>query len=287
MRLTFAALAATLVLAGCGGANHTSPAAPPTAAQPASATGSIHPPGWGEQGPSPTLGLELAPSEVATMFDSVDIGQIPRDPFADAGYTTGLFPTLEPLRRAWPQAHTISIAVSVGERAACADVEPGDLTPSQAPGWVRADERAGFRKPCLYSDWSAWTSELAPALRRAGIALASVLKWVASFVGRPQLLPGFDADQYDDHCLGRDLDCSLVLRSFLAAAQPPLAPPVPKPKPRPKPAPAPPAPCASTCRHAKQIAFLRALARKHGCYRKHHRKPHACAVWAQQVRSLS
>jgi hypothetical protein len=220
------------------------------------------------------------------MYDSVSLGAIPRAPFATAGYTGGRWQTFVELLGLKPQTHAISIAVNARERAACLDVEPGDAAPSEAPGWVRADERAGYRKPCLYSDWSEWTSELAPALKRAGIALASVLKWVASFVGRPQLLAGFDADQYDDHCLGRDLDCSLVLRSFLAAARPPLEPPAPKPKPRPKPA---------AQRELDALLGAHSARDPHGhdCQHPPYRHAyssarfdHPCEVWAQQVRAI-
>jgi hypothetical protein len=254
-----------------------------------SATGSVAPPGWGEQGPPPTLRSVPAPASTATMYDSITIGAIPARPFADAGYTGGLWATLGDLRRTWPRAHTVSVAVSAGEHAACADVEPGDLIPAQAPGWVRADERAGYRKPCLYSDWWEWTHELGPALARAGILRSQVYEWDADYTGRPHLDAGFEATQYNPRCLGRDLDCSLVLRSFLAAADPPLRPP-----------PAPPAPCGSTCRQ-ERLREIDILLGAHSRHNEHghncqdppyrHAYPsarwdHACLVWARQVRAL-
>jgi hypothetical protein len=219
------------------------------------------------------------------MFDSVDVAAIPGHPFAAAGYTAGRWPTFPQLRRAYPQTHTVSIAVFPWEHAACADVESGDLTPSQAPGWVRADERAGYRKPCLYSDWWEWTRELAPALKRGGIRLASVLKWVASYVGHPQLLAGFDAEQWTSRCLGRNLDCSLVLRSFLAGAQPPLKPPV---RPPVKP-PVPSLRALDALLGAHSARDLHGHNCQHPPYR--HAYPsaawdHACAVWAREARAL-
>lgn len=228
MRLTFAALAASIVLAGCGvSRDGGAPPTPPprlTSASTQSAGGSVHPPGWGRPAPLTVGAAPYAVAPTATMYDSIELGTIPARPFAAAGYTGGHWPTYPQIRRAYPQTHTVSIAVFPWERAACLDVEPGDAAPSQAPGWIRADQRAGYRKPCLYSDWWEWTQELAPALARARVALSSVYRWVASYVGHPQLLPGFDADQWTPRCLGRNLDCSLVLRSFLAIAQPPLAP---------------------------------------------------------------
>lgn len=216
------------------------------------------------------------------MYDSIELATIPRSPFAAAGYTGGRWRTFPRIRAAYPQTHAVSIAVFPWERAECADVEPGDLTPALAPGWVRADERAGYRKPCLYSDWWEWVHQLAPALKRAGIALASVFRWVASYIGHPQLLAGFDADQWTDRCLGRNLDCSLVLRSFLAAAQPPLEPP--------------PTPSPSKLRQILgELLGAHSARNPHGHNCQHppyrHAYPsavydHACAVWAQRVRSL-
>jgi hypothetical protein len=173
--------------------------------------------------------------------------------------------------------------VSPGHHADCADVEPGDLTPAEAPRWVEEDKKAGWPKPCLYSDWWEWTQELAPVLKKAGIALSSVFKWVASYVGHPQLIAGFDADQYDDHCLGLNLDCSLVLRSFLAIAHPPLKT-LSKPR----------------AKSASERTLGELLGRRsqrdpegHNCQNppyKHAypsaRWDHACGVWADQLRKL-
>jgi hypothetical protein len=286
--LIIAVLAATLALAGCGGAHTHSP----RAAQLASASsymGSVAPPGWGEAGPPPSLELTPAPSSTATMYDSVAVSAIPRSPFAAAGYTGGIWRTFPQLRTSYPQAHVVSIAVFAWERAECLDVEPGDAEPDQVPGWIRADERAGYRKPCLYSDYWEWTHELAPILVRNQIARSTIFEWVASYVGHPQLLPGFDADQWTDHCLGRSLDCSLVLRSFLAAAQPPLR------------APAPPAPPCRSCGNRQRLhqldLLLGAHSRQdpwgHNCadppYRHAYssaRFDHPCAVWAAEARAL-
>lgn len=281
---SFAALCAALtVIAGCGGGATPSP---PTPTRPAVATttqsamGQNAPAGWGAPAPPSTRLFAVAPSSTATMYDSVDISTIPSDPFAAAGYTAGFWPTFSSLRSLWPSAHTVSVAISAGYRADCLDVEPGDATPSEAPGWVRADKQAGWSKPCLYSDWYEWTTGLDPALEHAGIALTSVYRWVASYVGTPQLLAGYDADQYTDHCLGRNLDCSLVLRSFLSIAHPPLRPPAPKPSP--------------SKRLAELDALLGAYNRKtnphgHSCADPPYKHPwpgpqydHACSVWAHE-----
>lgn len=223
-RLTLAVLAA-LLLAGCGHGPSQS------------AAGSVHPAGWATVGPRPSFGL--APVSTVEMFDSVDVSTVPRDPFAIAGYTAGRWPTFIPLRKAFPSAHTVSIAISARYHADCLDVEPGDATPGEVPGWVHADERAGYRKPCVYSDWSEWTSQIRPVLERAGIRRSQVWEWDAFYNGVPHIDPGFDGTQWTDRAYGRNLDESLVVRAFLSIAHPPVVEPKPHPKPAPNPKPNP------------------------------------------------
>ncbi len=258
-------LAGLIGVAGCGGG-----------AEKQSAGGSKHPPGWGTiHAPLSQQRLAPPPGTVATMYDTITLGTVPRDPFALAGYTSGFWPTFLPLRHAYPNAHTVSIAISVRHNADCLDVEPGDASPAQAPAWVRSEKAAGWPKPCLYSSYYEFVNEVRPALSRAGISRAQVWEWDADYTYRSHIDVGFDGTQWTDVAFGRNLDASLVTRAFLAIAHPPLTAPQPPPKPRP---PTPPTP-------NPRIAYLRSLARKHHCYR-HGPKPHACAVWAAEVRAL-
>lgn len=229
LRAFSTALIAVLLfaLAGCGG-GHARQAA----------TGSVAPKGWGTppaHGPAVTATL----GRLFTMYDSVTIGQIPAHPFADAGYPAGLYATYAPLRLTWPQAHTVSVAISAAYHADCLDVEPGDAVSSQVVAWVRADERAGFKRPCIYSSYFEFTREVRPALAAGHIARSSIFEWDADYTGTAHIDATFDATQYTDRCLGRNLDCSLVTAAFLAIAQPAYNPAPPKPKPAPKPKPKP------------------------------------------------
>lgn len=223
-----AALAAVLLIAGCG-QSHPSQ----------SAAGSVHPPGWGTVGPPRSFGLTPTGSATAVMFDTTTLGTVPSHPFALAGYTAGNWPTFFPLRREYPSAHTISIAISTRYHADCLDVEQWDATPGEVPGWVRSEIKAGWRKPCIYSDWYEFTHQIWPVLERAGIKRSQVWEWDANYAGCPRLDPGFDATQCTDHAYGRNLDESIVTRAFLSIAHPALIESHPKPKPAPKPKPIP------------------------------------------------
>jgi hypothetical protein len=150
------------------------------------------------------------------MLDSITLETIPSNPFALAGYTGGHWPTFNEMRRAWPHAHTVSIAISAAEYADCLDVEPGDAAPWQAPGWVASERRAGNHRPCVYSSWWEW-HEYA-ALR----GLRGVWRWDADYTYLPHIDIGFDGTQWTDHAGGLNLDESLVRRAFLSIAHPPL-----------------------------------------------------------------
>ena len=219
-----AALAVALMvaaLAGCGGST------------PASYTGSVHPGGWGSTPPGVTLPaplLQAVPS--ATMYDSILLSTVPSHPFAAAGYTSGNWPTYLPMRSAWPTAHVVSIAINTSHHADCLDVEPGDASPSQAGPWARADIAAGFKRPCLYSDLSEMPAVKA-SLAAAGLARSQYFLWLAWYRYVPGLIAGYDAVQWTDRALGRNLDESTVTLNFLTIAQPPYVAPKPRPAPQP------------------------------------------------------
>jgi hypothetical protein len=219
MRTAIAAVATAclLALAGCG--SH----------QSQSATGSVHPVGWGKPAPKSAQLFGIAPSQTAAMFDTITLSTIPADPFALAGYTSGSWPNYLKLRAAYPTVHVVSIAVNASHHADCLDIEPGDAVPSQAAGWVRADIAAGFAKPCLYSSFWEFVNQVRPDLAAAGILRSQVFEWDADFTFVPHLDATFDATQWTDRALGRNLDESMVLLPFLSIAQPPLKPTPPLP----------------------------------------------------------
>src|ERR1035437_10894647 len=102
------------------------------------------------------------------MFDSVDVGTVPNNPQAVAGYVGGSWPTYNALVAKFPHAHHLSIAVNASEDAECLDVESGDATAAEAPAWVRRQQKRGVWKPVLYTSLSNVGALLA-ALSAAGI----------------------------------------------------------------------------------------------------------------------
>jgi hypothetical protein len=156
------------------------------------------------------------------MYDSVDVGQIPADAPAVAGYVAGRFHTFPELEARFPRARRLSIAVASTQDADCLDIEPGDSRPELAPGWVKRQHARGVKRPVVYASQSEMTAVVA-ALTAAGIPRSGYRIWSAHFTFRPHICSpaacgarGFTADatQWTDRALGRTLDQSLLHAGF-------------------------------------------------------------------------
>lgn len=161
------------------------------------------------------------------MYDSITLSEIPADAPAVAGYVGGRWPTFPQLAVRWPRAHRLSIAVNASQRARCLDIEPGDATPGQAPGWFRSLADSSEGKPVLYSSASTVGPVIA-TMSAAGIARNRYLIWSAHYTYREHICapsvcgyPAADATQWTDKALGRNLDRSLCSDQFFAAAPAP------------------------------------------------------------------
>lgn len=173
------------------------------------------------------------------MFDAIDLGQIPAGPQSVAGYVDGAWPTAPALAVRFPHAKLLTIATSPEHDAEALDIEAGDATPSDAPGWHQRQKARGIARPCLYASVSVMQAQLIPVLQKAGIPRGEVRLWSAHYAGTHICGPStcselsIDADgtQHTDRAFGRDLDQSLLLADFFAAPvttpAPPAAPSAP------------------------------------------------------------
>jgi hypothetical protein len=154
------------------------------------------------------------PPAYFSMFDSVDVGQIPPRPSAVAGYVGGNWPNFGTLVKRFPHAKHLSIAVNAAEDAMCLDVENGDATPEDAPAWVRRQHARGIKRPVLYAS-SSVVPEVNAALTRDGVTRDQYRVWSAHYTYRAHVEPGSDATQWTDKAFGRNLDQSLCRGDFL------------------------------------------------------------------------
>ena len=176
-----------------------------------------------------------------TMFDAIDLAQIPVGPAAAAGYVDGDWPTYAELAERFPNARLLSIAVSAARDADCLDIEQGDASPADAVLWWERQRSRGVQRPCLYASASVMQASLIPLVRAGTIARPLVRLWSAHYAGQHICGPrscgavsiDMDGAQWTDRAWGRSLDESLLLGDFFdaPAAPKPPAPPPPAPVP--------------------------------------------------------
>jgi hypothetical protein len=173
-----------------------------------------------------------------SMYDSVNLDQIPADAQAVGCYVDGAFRNATEAAQRFPHAHILTIAVSADHDAEALDVESGDATPAEAPAWWFRQKARGIERPCLYASALAMETGVIPALRRGGIDPAGARLWSAHYSGKAHIcgpsscgLVSIEVDgcQWTDQALGRNLDESLLAADFFGTA--------PAPSPSPSPAP--------------------------------------------------
>lgn len=164
-----------------------------------------------------------ASREQFRMFDSVVVTALPRDAAAVAGYVNGYYRTWPDVKRLFPNAKKLSIAVTSLANADCLDVEPGNASPADAPGWVKRQQKRGVKRPAVYCALSA-AREVLAEIQKAGIKREEVRLWTAHYTHTAHLCGpscGFglnttaDATQFTDHSGGRTLDESLCRHDFI------------------------------------------------------------------------
>lgn len=144
-----------------------------------------------------------------TMYDSVSPGAIPQTAKMVAGYVDGRYVWAPAGWARFPNAVHVRIAVfATTNDGVVLDVETGDATPAQAPGWVQRRRAAGI-DPSVYCNTSVWPSV------RAAFQAARVPEphyWVAAYPGGGAVIPaGAIAHQYADPLTsGGNFDLSIV-----------------------------------------------------------------------------
>jgi hypothetical protein len=175
-----------------------------------------------------------------TMYDSITVANLPDGGGAYAGYVGGNWATWDAVKATFGgHAHLLSIAVNAGEDAKCLDVEQGDATPAEAPGWVKRQQGRGQYKPVLYASVSAVPAVLA-ALGHAGIKRDEVRLWSAHYGAGKHIcgpasckwpgVPACDGTQWTDAAAGAGgtrVDESLLTDAFFPAPPPPQPAPPP------------------------------------------------------------
>ncbi|MDI5965708.1 hypothetical protein [Streptantibioticus silvisoli] len=130
-----------------------------------------------------------------TMYDGVTVAHLPTGAPLYAGYVDGRYANVTALRKRFPKARIVEIAVLASTDAGqVLDVETGDATPAQAPGWVVSRRHAGV-DPTVYCNSSTWPAVRA-AFRNAGIAEPHY--WIAQYDNKATIPTGAVAKQFQN-----------------------------------------------------------------------------------------
>ena len=118
-----------------------------------------------------------------TQYDSVSVQNIPHDAKAAAYYVNGLYANEAEVKRQAPNAKYTSITVNTSAVADVLDVEVGDATIADCPGWYRKFKAARPKqKPIFYTSASN-VDALVTTLKAAGITRDKYLIWTAHYIG--------------------------------------------------------------------------------------------------------
>lgn len=178
--------------------------------------------------PAPAAPKAAAVARNLVMYDNVTVSLLPPGGDAYACYTDGRYANCPAVRAKFPGAKILTIAVFASDDADCLDVEPGDATVAQVPGWAARQYKRGVTRPCIYTSASTVTAVIA-AMNAAGHARPTYRIWSAHYNGSEHICapggcgyPQADATQWTSRARGISLDQSLCKPDFFGA---PAAPP--------------------------------------------------------------
>ena len=89
-------------------------------------------------------------SRTRTMYDSTTPAAIPNSAEMVAGYINGDFTWTKEEWASFKGAAKVQISVKAVNEGHVLDIETGDATPDEAPGWIKARRQAGHERPTLY-----------------------------------------------------------------------------------------------------------------------------------------
>lgn len=129
------------------------------------------------------------------MWDGVTAGNLPTNAQLVAGYLTGPYTWSAADWARFPNSIHVGICTQARYNIGVVlDVETGDATPVQAPGWVTARRAAGI-DPTVYCNASTWPS-VRTAFQDAGVI--EPWYWIAKYDHLSAIPAGAVAKQYEN-----------------------------------------------------------------------------------------
>src|SRR5215472_18251433 len=129
------------------------------------------------------------------MYDSITPSAIPTTAALVAGYVDGAYAWSTADWARFPHSAKVRIAVFPSTNDGhVLDVEQGDATPAQAPGWVRMRRAAGV-DPTIYCNTNTWSAVIY-AFHIADVSPPHY--WIAHYDGTTTIPSGAVAKQFND-----------------------------------------------------------------------------------------
>lgn len=130
------------------------------------------------------------------MYDGITPSRLPAGADLVAGYVDGNYANTTAMRARYPHATIVGIATRAATNAGVVlDVERGDATPDQVPGWLQRRRKAGV-DPTVYCNAATWPAVMS-ACRHAGVTEPHY--WIAAWNGSATIPAGAVAHQYANH----------------------------------------------------------------------------------------
>jgi hypothetical protein len=163
--------------------------------------------------------------EPRVMFDDTTVSLIPRFARAVAGYVNGIYVTVPALRLRFKGRRIVTIAVNSLGRAHYLDIERGNATIADAPGWWERNKEHGARGFYIAESEAA---DLVAHLEAHGIHRDEYVLWTAHYDGTRHICGPrscgcavtADGCQWTNRANGRSLDESWLRPSFWRKLRP-------------------------------------------------------------------
>lgn len=124
-----------------------------------------------------------AASALLTAADAINPAALPPGLPVYMGYGNGRWPDYQAIVQAHPGATVLDLSVFLANLGDGGDFEPGDMTPAQAPTYVKWRLAAGVWRPIVYSSISEMPQVIAE-LRAAGLNQAQHFRVLTAHYGR-------------------------------------------------------------------------------------------------------
>lgn len=162
------------------------------------------------------------------MADSVTVADLPDGFDVYGAYDDGSYANLNAAKARFPDKTVLAFTVfAIDHFGDCLDVENGDATPAQAPGWVQARRAAGHGGPLVYCSEALWPTVKA-CFDNAKVAQPGYI--IAGYPGSvgANLYPGSVGHQWIDRGPYDESVVADYLPGIDPAPSPPPEPPTPK-----------------------------------------------------------